>query len=143
MGLQTYLPIEILDYVQTHEPSDESVYGIGQRELAKALGYHPCSMSRPLEQLVGEGLLVAKRGLVRDGRRKQLTYRLTPTGLTRLKRETSEVPLLTGDLPPPPHPFLGRKEELDQLMEFSHAGGSVTLVNGPPGMGKSALVSRH
>ncbi|MGP8075046.1 MAG: AAA family ATPase [Thermoplasmata archaeon] len=143
MGLQTYLPIEILDYVQTHEPSDESVYGIGQRELAKALGYHPCSMSRPLEQLVAEGLLLARRGLVRDGRRKQLTYRLTPAGLTRLKRETSEVPLLTGDLPPPPHPFLGRKEELDQLMEFSHAGGSVTLVDGPPGMGKSALVSRH
>ena len=55
MGLQTYLPIEILDYVQTHEPSDEAVYGIGQRELAKALGYHPCSMSRPLEQLGGRG----------------------------------------------------------------------------------------
>jgi len=143
MGLQTYLPIEILDYVQTHEPPDESVYGIGQRELAKALGYHPCSMSRPLEQLVAEGLLVARRTLVRDGVRKQLTYRVTSSGLARLKRETRDVPLMSADLPPPPHPFLGRKEELDQLIDFSHAGASVTLVDGSPGMGKSALVSRH
>jgi len=143
MGLHTYLPIEILDYVQTHEPSDESVYGIGQRELAKALGYHPCSMSRPLDQLVTEGLLVTRRGLVRDGLRRQLTYRVTSAGLARLKRETREVPLLSGDIPPPPHPFLGRKEELDQLIEFSHAGSSLTLIDGPPGMGKSALISRH
>ncbi len=143
MGLQTYLPIEILDYVQTHEPPSESVYGIGQRELAKALGYHPCSMSRPLEDLVSEGLLVARRGLVRDGIRKQLTYRLTPTGLARLRRETRDVPLLSADLPPPPHPFLGRREELDQLIEFSHAGSSLTLIDGPPGMGKTALISRH
>jgi tetratricopeptide (TPR) repeat protein/DNA-binding MarR family transcriptional regulator len=143
MGLQTYLPVEILDYVQTHEPPEDVAYGISQRELAKALGYHPCSMSRPLDQLVREGLLDAHRGLVRDGRRKQLTYRLTADGRTRLKRETKEVPLLSGDLPPPPHPFLGRGEELAQLAEFSQAGTSVTLVDGPPGMGKTALVSRH
>ena len=59
MGLQTFLPIEILDYVETHEPSADTVYGISQRELAKALGYHPCSMSRPLNQLVRDGLLAA------------------------------------------------------------------------------------
>ncbi|MGB6500339.1 MAG: AAA family ATPase [Thermoplasmata archaeon] len=143
MGSQTYLPIEILDYIQTHEPPEESTYGICQRELAKALGYHPCSMSRPLEQLVGEGLLNTRRGLVRDGRRKQLTYRLTPEGRIRLKKETREVPILSGELPPPPHPFLGRKEELDQLSEVSRSGAPVTLIDGPPGMGKTALVSRH
>ncbi len=143
VGLQTYLPIEILDYIQTHEPSIESVYGISQRELAKALGYHPCSMSRPLEALVAEGLLSVRRGMVRDGVRKQLTYRLTPTGLARLRRETREVPLLSGELPPPPHPFLGRKEELEHLASFSEIGSSVIVVEGPPGMGKTALVSRH
>jgi DNA-binding MarR family transcriptional regulator len=143
MGLQTYLPIEILDYIQTHEPSEEGSYGISQRELAKALGYHPCSMSRPLDQLVREGLLASRRGLVRDGRRKQLTYRLTIEGRTRLKRETSEVPLLSGELPPPPHPFLGRKEELDQLADSGKTGALIAFVDGPPGMGKTALVSRH
>ena len=104
MGLQTYLPIEILDYVQTHEPAEDAAYGISQRELAKALGYHPCSMSRPLDQLVEEGLLNSRRGLVPDGRRKQLVYRLTPDGRTRLKRETREVPILSGELPRPPIP---------------------------------------
>lgn len=143
MGAQTYLPIEILDYVETHAPSDESPFGISQRELAKALGYHPCSMSRPLTSLVNEGFLTEGRGLVRDGVRKQLTYRMTEPGRARLRRETREVPLLSGEIPPPPHPFLGRKEELAELAGFAREGGSITFVDGPPGMGKTALISRH
>jgi tetratricopeptide (TPR) repeat protein/DNA-binding MarR family transcriptional regulator len=143
MGAQTYLPIEILDYVETHAPPDDSPFGISQRELAKALGYHPCSMSRPLTTLVDEGFLTQGRGLVREGVRKQLTYRITEPGRTRLRRETREVPLLAGEIPPPPHPFLGRKEELADLDSFSKEGGSITFVDGPPGMGKTALVSRH
>jgi tetratricopeptide (TPR) repeat protein/DNA-binding MarR family transcriptional regulator len=143
MGAQTYLPIEILDYVETHAPPPDSAYGVSQRELAKALGYHPCSMSRPLDTLVRDGLLTARRGLVRDGQRKQLTYLLTPQGFTRLKRETRDVPLLAGEIPAPPHPFLGRKDELDQLFDISREGGSVTFVDGAPSMGKTALVSRH
>ncbi len=143
MGGQTYLPIEILDYVETHAPPPEAVYGISQRELAKALGYHPCSMSRPLADLVRDGLLAANRGLVRDGVRKQLTYRLTAVGLEKLKKETREVPLLTGEVPPPPHPFLGRKDELDRLGEIAREERSIALVDGPPGMGKTALISRH
>jgi len=143
MGLHTYLPIEILDYIETHTPSEEAAYGISQKELATALGYHPCSMSRPLDSLVSEGLLVAHRGRVRDGKRKQLCYRLTPSGTARLRKETREVPLLSGGLPPPPHPFLGRKDELDRLSEISGEGASVTFIDGPPGMGKTALVSRH
>jgi tetratricopeptide (TPR) repeat protein/DNA-binding MarR family transcriptional regulator len=143
MGAQTYLPIEILDYVETHAPSEDSPFGISQRELAKSLGYHPCSMSRPLEQLVEEGLLTTRRGLVREGQRKQLTYRITPDGRNRLRRETKEVPLLSGEIPPPPHPFLGRKDELGQLAEFSREGCPITFLDGPPGMGKTALISRH
>ena len=143
MGAQTYLPIEILDYVETHAPPDESPYGISQRELAKALGYHPCSMSRPLSSLVGEGYLSESRGLVREGVRRQLTYRITEPGRTRLRRETRDVPLLSGEIPPPPHPFLGRKEELIELAGFAKEAGSITFVDGPPGMGKTALVSRH
>jgi len=143
MGAQTYLPIEILDYVETHAPPDESPFGISQRELAKALGYHPCSMSRPLASLVGDGYLTEGRGLVRDGVRKQLTYRITEPGRARLRRETREVPLLSGEIPPPPHPFLGRKEELSQLSDFAREGGGITFVDGPPGMGKTALISRH
>jgi tetratricopeptide (TPR) repeat protein/DNA-binding MarR family transcriptional regulator len=143
MGGQTYLPIEILDYVETHAPSSDAPYGISQRELAKALGYHPCSMSRPLATLVEDGYLASARGLVRDGLRKQLTYRLTTEGRTRLRRETRDVPLMTGEVPPPPHPFLGRKDELDRLLEFAREEGSITLVDGAPGMGKTALLSRH
>jgi len=143
MGAQTYVPIEILDYVETHAPPEDSPYGISQRELAKALGYHPCSMSRPLDVLVTEGLLIRRRGVVREGVRKQLTYRITEPGRTRLRRETREIPLLSGEIPPPPHPFLGRKEELAQLADFAKRGGGITFVDGPPGMGKTALISRH
>jgi len=143
MGAQTYLPIEILDYVETHAAPSDSPFGISQRELAKALGYHPCSVSRPLADLVRDNFLTRARGLVRDGTRRQLTYQITELGRTRLRRETREVPLLSGELPPPPHPFLGRKEELGQLSDFSKGGGSITFVDGPPGMGKTALVSRH
>ena len=143
MGAQTYVPIEILDYVETHAPPEDSPYGISQRELAKALGYHPCSMSRPLDSLVGEGLLTLRRGLVREGMRKQLTYRITEPGRARLRRETRQIPLLSGEIPPPPHPFLGRREELVQLADFAKEGGQITFVDGPPGMGKTALVSRH
>jgi tetratricopeptide (TPR) repeat protein/DNA-binding MarR family transcriptional regulator len=143
MGAQTYLPIEILDYVETHAPPEDSTFGVSQRELAKVLGYHPCSMSRPLNDLVTEGLLGVRRAPVRDGIRKQLTYRITESGRSRLRRETKEVPLVSGEMPPPPHPFLGRKEELNQLAEFSREAGSVTFVDGAPGMGKTALVARH
>jgi len=143
MAGQSYLPIEVLDYVETHAPAEDSPYGISQRELAKALGYHPCSMSRPLDQLVGDGLLSAKRGPVRDGLRKQLVYRLTEAGRNRLSRETKRIPLLSGALPPPPNPFLGRKEELAQLADFSFDPRGVVIVDGPPGMGKTALISRH
>ena len=144
MGAQTYLPIEILDYVQTHAPPEDSPFGISQKELARALGYHPCSMSRPLDSLVGEGLLDARRRLVRDGIRKQITYRLTEHGRSRLRSETKEVPILSGEIPAPPHPFLGRREELLQLAQAVRGGaGAVVFVDGPPGMGKSALVSRH
>jgi DNA-binding MarR family transcriptional regulator/tetratricopeptide (TPR) repeat protein len=139
----SYLPIEVLDYVETHAPPEESPYGISQRELAKALGYHPCSMSRPLEQLVQEGFLTCRRGPVRDGLRKQFVYRLTENGRSKLLRETKRVPLLSGAIPPPPNPFLGRKDELARLAEFALEGGSVMLIDGPPGMGKTALVSRH
>jgi tetratricopeptide (TPR) repeat protein/DNA-binding MarR family transcriptional regulator len=143
MGAQTYLPIEILDYVETHAPPEDAAFGVSQRELAKVLGYHPCSMSRPLHDLVTNGLLGARRAPVRDGVRKQLTYRITELGRSRLRRETKEVPLLSGEMPPPPHPFLGRKEELVQLWSFANEGGSVTFVDGAPGMGKTALVARH
>jgi len=143
MGGQTYLPVEILDYIETHAPPAESPYGISQRELAKALGYHPCSVSRPLGTLVDDGLLESGRGLVRDGLRRQITYRLTERGRLRLKRETREVPLLSGEIPPPPSPFLGRKDELEQLADYSRGAGAVTYIEGPPGMGKTALVSRH
>ncbi|MGI0071492.1 MAG: AAA family ATPase, partial [Thermoplasmata archaeon] len=143
MAGQSYLPIEVLDYVQTHAPPEDSPYGISQRELAKALGYHPCSMSRPLDELVHAGFLTSRRGPVRDGIRKQFVYRLTEGGRARLARETKHVPLLAGALPPPPNPFLGRKDELARLGEFATGGGSVMLIDGPPGMGKTALISRH
>lgn len=143
MGAQTYVPIEILDYVETHAPSEDSPFGISQRELAKALGYHPCSMSRPLSSLVQNGFLLRRRGLVREGVRRQLTYRITETGRLRLRRETREVPLLAGEIPPPPHPFLGRRDELAQLSDFAREEGGIVFVDGPPGMGKTALISRH
>jgi DNA-binding MarR family transcriptional regulator/tetratricopeptide (TPR) repeat protein len=143
VGAQTFLPIEILDYVQTHAPPEDSPFGISQKELARALGYHPCSMSRPVDSLVEEGLLTAQRRLVRDGIRKQITYRLTEDGRARLRKETSEIPILSGEIPAPPHPFLGRREELTQLARAVRGGGGVIFVDGPAGMGKTALVSRH
>ncbi len=142
MGLQTHLPVEILDYIRTHETPGEQSYGIGQTELASALGYHPCSMSRPLDSLVRSGQLAVQRGAVRDAARKRLTYRITSVGLSRLRRETSGVPLITGELPPPPHPFLGRKVELDTLASVADSGAAVTIIDGQAGMGKTALVSR-
>lgn len=143
MPVVTYLPAEILDYVETHAPSEESGLGISQRELAKALGYHPCSMSRPLSDLVEKGMLRTQRGVVRGGQRKQLVYTLTDQGRTRLHRETKDVPLLSGEIPPPPNPFLGRREELRELLTYSQGGGALISVEGPAGMGKTSLVSRH
>ncbi len=143
MAGQSYLPIEVLDYVETHAPPEDSPYGISQRELAKALGYHPCSMSRPLDELVRTGLLITRRGSVRDGIRKQLVYQLTEAGRTRLSRETKRAPLLSGVLPAPPNPFLGRKEELAKLADFARDPKGVMLIDGPPGMGKTALISKH
>jgi tetratricopeptide (TPR) repeat protein/DNA-binding MarR family transcriptional regulator len=144
VGAQTFLPIEILDYVQTHAPPDESPFGISQKELARAMGYHPCSMSRPLDALVTGGLLTAQRRLVRDGIRKQITYRLTEEGRSQLRRETKEVPILSGEIPAPPHPFLGRRGELAQLAQEVRGGtGVLVFLDGSPGMGKTALVSRH
>lgn len=142
MPVVSYLPAEILDYIETHAPSEEGAFGISQRELAKALGYHPCSMSRPLADLVGQGKLRTRRGLVRGGERKQLVYNLTEDGRSHLRRETKDVPLLSGAIPPPPNPFLGRKAELEELWNASQEGG-VLFLEGPAGMGKTALVSRH
>jgi tetratricopeptide (TPR) repeat protein/DNA-binding MarR family transcriptional regulator len=140
--VRTHLPVEILDYVRTHDAIEDRGYGIGQGELAKALGYHPCSMSRPLEELVRAGHLLVQRAQVRDGVRKRLTYHLTSTGVARLRRETSGVPLLSSELPPTPHPFLGRKTELDELASISEGAAAVTVISGAGGMGKTALMTR-
>ncbi|MGA7860805.1 MAG: AAA family ATPase [Thermoplasmata archaeon] len=143
MPLVTHLPIEILDYIETHEPPPEAAYGISQRELATALGYHPCSMSRPLADLLEEGKLHARRGNVRGGARKQFVYTLSDPGRQFLQKQTRAVPLLSGALPAPPNPFVGRKDELSLLREVSRSPGSLIFVEGAPGMGKTALVSRH
>jgi len=140
---QSHLPVEILDYIETHAPSEDGSFGISQRELAKALGYHPCSMSRPLGDLTGGGLIRARREPVRGGIRKQLVYSLTEQGKSSLHRQTRNIPLLSGGLPPPPNPFFGRKAELKELSRFGKDGGSVTFVTGGAGMGKTALLSRH
>ena len=142
MPLVTHLPIEILDYIETHEPPAEAAYGISQRELATALGYHPCSMSRPLSELLEDGKLRARRGNVRGGARKQLVYTLTDPGRQFLQKQTRAVPLLSGALPAPPNPFVGRKDELSLLKEYSRRPGSIIFVDGAPGMGKTALISR-
>jgi tetratricopeptide (TPR) repeat protein len=141
--LVTHLPIEILDYIETHEPAPEAAYGISQRELAGALGYHPCSMSRPLAELLDGGRLRARRGSVRGGARKQLVYTLTDSGRQFLQKQTRTAPLLSGAIPAPPNPFVGRKDELALLRQFSRTPGGLVYVDGAPGMGKTALVSRH
>ena len=129
----TYVTAEILDYVETHAPTETESFGISQRELAKALGYHPCSMSRPLADLVSKGYLRTHRGLVRGGQRKQFVYTLTEEGREHLRGRTRDVPMLSGAIPPPPNPFLGRKKELQELTSFSQEGGAVVFVEGPPG----------
>jgi tetratricopeptide (TPR) repeat protein/DNA-binding transcriptional ArsR family regulator len=137
----SYLPAEILDYIETHAPPEESSTGISQAELSKALGYHRCSMSRPLAELLDEGLLRAQRGFVRGAIRKQLIYTLTEQGRNQLRRQSRDAPLLSGAIPAPPNPFLGRKPELHELEDFA-SGGGVLFVEGRAGMGKTALVSK-
>ena len=143
MPVVSYVPAEILDYVETHAPSEEEGFGISQKELAKALGYHPCSMSRPLGELVRRGYLRSRRGAVRGGVRKQIVYALTEDGREHLRSETRDVPMLSGAIPPPPNPFLGRKRELQELTSYSQEGGAAVFIEGSPGMGKTALVARH
>ena len=143
MPLVTHLPIEILDYIETHEPPADAPYGISQRELATALGYHPCSMSRPLADLIEEGQLQARRGNVRGGARKQIVYTMTDPGRQFLQKQTRAVPLISGAIPAPPNPFVGRKDELALLREYSRTARSLIFVEGAPGMGKTALVARH
>jgi tetratricopeptide (TPR) repeat protein/DNA-binding MarR family transcriptional regulator len=139
----SHLPAELLDYVETHSPPADSPYGISQRELAKAFGYHPCSMSRPLADLVQGGFLKVKRGPVRGAVRKQLVYVITDAGRAELQRRTRDVPLHSGAIPPPPNPFVGRKDELRALKSYAAERGGVVFVEGPPGMGKTALVTMH
>jgi len=141
--VQSYLPAEILDYVETHAPTEDSGLGISQRELAKALGYHPCSMSRPLAELVDRGYLRTHRGVVRGGIRKQFVYALTEQGRGHLREQTRDVPMFSGEVPPPPNPFLGRRAELAELLRLSKAGGTVIFLDGPAGIGKTALAARH
>jgi tetratricopeptide (TPR) repeat protein/DNA-binding PadR family transcriptional regulator len=139
----SYLSSEILEYVASHGPAEESAYGIGQRELAKSLGYHACSMSRPLAALVRDGYLRVRRGPVRGGSRRQLVYSITEAGRDHLAKQSQDVPIVSGALPPPPTPFVGRKGELQQLRTASASGGAVVLVEGAAGIGKTALVSRY
>ncbi|MHB8352010.1 MAG: AAA family ATPase, partial [Thermoplasmata archaeon] len=142
MPVVSYLPTEILDYVGTHEPEEGAAYGVGQRELSKALGYHPSSMSRPLADLVRRGYLARRRAPVRGGIRRQLVYSLTPAGRVELERQEVHVPFLATSLPPPPNPFVGRRDELKELQTHAETGGLVIHVEGASGMGKSALVAR-
>ncbi len=142
MPVVSYLPTEILDYIATHRPDDDSVYGIGQKELAKALGYHPCSMSRPLAELVRAGQLRVRRAPVRGGLRKQLVYALTDAGHTSLVRQGENVPVFGSSLPPAPNPFVGRRAELRELLHQASVGSQIVHLEGPSGIGKSALMAR-
>ncbi len=100
-------------------------------------------MSRPLSDLVDHGFLRSRRGNARGAIRRQLTYHLTEPGRLHLGKQGREASVPSGALPVPPNPFVGRREELAQLRTFARQPGSVTVVEGPPGMGKTALVSRH
>ncbi|MCI4364056.1 MAG: hypothetical protein L3K13_07145 [Thermoplasmata archaeon] len=142
MPVVSYLPTEILDYIHTHAPGEEASFGIDQREISKALGYHPCSMSRPLAELVDRGLLREQRAQVRGGLRKHLVYSLTEDGRSRLEKQTADSPFLKSAIPPAPNPFLGRNSEIRKLMAFTRAGGGLVTLKGQPGMGKTSLAAR-
>ncbi|MCI4342322.1 MAG: hypothetical protein L3K11_08145 [Thermoplasmata archaeon] len=142
MPVVSYLPTEILDYIHTHAPAEEASFGIDQREISKALGYHPCSMSRPLAELVRGGLLLEKRSQVRGGLRKHLVYALTDAGRQRIEKQTTDAPFLSSAIPPAPNPFLGRTGEIRKLMAFARAGGGLVTLKGQAGMGKTSLAAR-
>ncbi|MCI4351128.1 MAG: ATP-binding protein [Thermoplasmata archaeon] len=89
------------------------------------------------------GLINARRGTVRGGERKQLTYTLTEQGRERLRKETRDLPLLTAAIPPPPNPFFGRRNELRELQTLTEPGRAVVFVEGQAGMGKTSLIARH
>jgi tetratricopeptide (TPR) repeat protein/DNA-binding MarR family transcriptional regulator len=137
----SYLPTEILDYIETHQPED-AVYGVSQRELARALGYHSCSMSRPLATLVERGLLKVRRAQVRGGARKQLVYTVTDPGRAQLQRKERDLPLLVSTWPQPPAFFVGRREELKELKSLGTKGGRILHLQGESGIGKTSLVVR-
>lgn len=50
--------------------------------------------------------------------------------------------MLATSLPPPPNPFVGRRPELKELFSAGKAGGVAIHIEGPSGMGKSALIAR-
>lgn len=138
----SHLPVEILDYVHTHQPPIERAFGIGQQELAHALGYHSCSMSRPLSDLVGKGFLAERRAPVRGGLRRHLVYSLTELGRARLEKQSTDVPFLSNAIPSAPTPFVGRKTELRRMLDFVRIGGGLVTVEGQAGMGKTSLAAR-
>jgi tetratricopeptide (TPR) repeat protein/DNA-binding MarR family transcriptional regulator len=141
MPVVSYLPTEILDYIQTHQQEDDA-FGVSQRELARALGYHACSMSRPLSTLVEEGHLRSRRAPVRGGARRQLVYALTDTGRQRLQRKERELPLLVTSWPQPPEFFAGRRDELRELKSLGKRPGRVLHIQGESGIGKTSLIVR-
>ena len=51
--------------------------------------------------------------------------------------------MLPAELPVPPRPFLGRRDELHRLSQYSDDPESLIWVQGAPGMGKTALVAQH
>ncbi|MGI0151440.1 MAG: AAA family ATPase, partial [Thermoplasmata archaeon] len=96
----------------------------------------------PLADLVRRGHLDRRRAPVRGGARRQLVYTLTPSGKLLLQRKGRDVPLLSSSLPAPPNPFVGRRGELRELLAQSETGGLAIHIEGPSGIGKSALVAR-
>jgi tetratricopeptide (TPR) repeat protein/DNA-binding PadR family transcriptional regulator len=136
-------PGEILDYIGTHSGEQAEGYGVSQAELATYFAFNRCSMSRPLSTLVVKGWLKAHRAPVRGGHRKQLVYELTDRGRAHLTRQTRNVPLLGNEFPPAPNPFSGRAPELRELLQYSRQGGGVVFIEGPSGIGKTSLISRH
>ena len=123
--------------LQRHEQSGGE--GLGQEALARRLGYHPATISRALRKLRLAGDVGVRRAHAPGKKYRVLTYVLTSQGKEKVL-STVEVASLQS-LPAPPELFVGRHQELNELRRGFTRGGTL-VVDGVPGMGKTALVRR-
>lgn len=123
----------------------EATFAICREGIAHSLDLSASTVARSLARLIEQGHVVAHRRVVKLVGGRRSVFFLTDKGRAaarELAQTTAGIGAKSASHAEGKRPFVGRPKEVARLRAWSNLPGGVVIVEGPAGIGKTALV-RH